>query len=231
MVRFLKRLLGNADLQNHADSWQTQFTTASKLYASGRFADAESIARLALSLAERQMGPEHRSSGESAFLLADIRRCRGAYAESVPLFQKAAKILTKAFGSEDGRVVITNQMMAVAIQQKIKEDESCPACSSPMERIVRVSNLCTTGDERLIWLHLCEKCKQHYLSDWVDAWTGDRTETVFRLFGPLQDEQAGRLRVAMDSCPAKDEKHCRCSVHQEIDDCISRLPTCKLAAS
>src|SRR5882672_4833709 len=70
------------------------------LYKEGKYDEAIPIAKQALEIREKALGPEHPSTATSLNSLAVLYVSMGAYAKAEPLYQRALKIKEKALGPE-----------------------------------------------------------------------------------------------------------------------------------
>src|SRR5262249_5331787 len=77
---------------------------ANVLLATGRLADGERLARLALSILEDALGPEHPRVATSASNLADILRARKDYVGARRLYERALSIDQRAYGPKHREV-------------------------------------------------------------------------------------------------------------------------------
>jgi tetratricopeptide (TPR) repeat protein len=74
---------------------------AVELYQAGRYPEALDLARRALELDEKALGPEHPDIAVSLSNLAGLYKASGAFDKALPLFQRALAIREKALGPDD----------------------------------------------------------------------------------------------------------------------------------
>src|SRR5258708_2269486 len=102
----------------------------------------------------------------------------------------------------------------------MKSQHACPDCQQPgLEALSGTTVIDSAGDGVDITLMSCPSCQRHFFNVSTDGGS-------FRC-GPVDGEDARRLLVLMQACPEPDSKHCRCPVHDELnerDGLIRRLP-------
>src|SRR5262245_45216642 len=71
-----------------------------ELYRAGKFSEAIPLARRALALLEKQLGPDHPDVAQLLNNLAELYRNQGRYADAEPLYRRALAIREKALGRD-----------------------------------------------------------------------------------------------------------------------------------
>jgi CHAT domain-containing protein/tetratricopeptide (TPR) repeat protein len=112
----------SAEQETKLDALQKQ---ATELYAAGKYAEGISVARAALDLAEKALGPAHPKTATSLNDLAVFFASQGEYAKAEPLYQRALAIREKALGSEhlDTAETLHNLAMSYQDQQQYAKAE------------------------------------------------------------------------------------------------------------
>jgi len=91
---------------------------ANQLWREDKFDEALPMAERALSIRERELGPDHPEVASSLFVLANIYDGRGDYARTEPLYLRALEIREKALGPDHISVSqILNNMGVVYIDR------------------------------------------------------------------------------------------------------------------
>src|SRR5262249_21705132 len=72
---------------------------ARRLSRKGQYDKAIPLAKRALAIYERELGPDHFDVADPLYFLADLYYKRKNYAKAKPLYQRAMEIRDKAFGS------------------------------------------------------------------------------------------------------------------------------------
>jgi len=75
-------------------------TKAGELYRAGKYADAIQLARRALALREKALGPDHPDVALSLANLGLLYDRQGRYADAEPLYQRSLAIREKALGRD-----------------------------------------------------------------------------------------------------------------------------------
>ena len=74
-------------------------------FLQGKYAEAKTTARQALTLGERLLGPNHHRVGTSVKTLADIYKAQGKYVEAEEFYQRAIEIDEKIPAPNDIRAI------------------------------------------------------------------------------------------------------------------------------
>ena len=77
------------------------------LYSKGRYDDALPLARRALDLREKALGPDHPLVGEALYNLASLQLGKKNYDDAQSLYKRTLKIFEKAYGREDIKLATT----------------------------------------------------------------------------------------------------------------------------
>jgi tetratricopeptide (TPR) repeat protein len=83
-----------------AESADTLDAEVMRLYQTGRYAEAVPLARRALAIREKALGPDHPAVGGALNNVAELYRAQGRYAEAEPLYKRTASIFEKALGAD-----------------------------------------------------------------------------------------------------------------------------------
>jgi len=97
-----------------------------KLYAAGRFDEAESFAKRALTHGEAEFGTEHPSFAVLLNNLATLYRAQGQLAEAEPLFRRALAIKEKTLPPDDPSVAATLNNLAALLRDQGRLAEAEP---------------------------------------------------------------------------------------------------------
>ena len=102
-------LLVGAAASAHAQSaeWERLNKEATALYQKGEYDRAVVVAKEALEVAERAVGPNHPSVATSLNNLAALYDAQGRYAQAEPLYRRALAIREKAFGPDHPDVALS----------------------------------------------------------------------------------------------------------------------------
>jgi tetratricopeptide (TPR) repeat protein len=85
---------------NQAGFSRTLNNLAALYYAQGKYEQAEPLYQRALTIWEKQLGPEHSDTATSLNNLAELYRTQGKYEQAEPLYQRALAIWEKQLGPE-----------------------------------------------------------------------------------------------------------------------------------
>jgi tetratricopeptide (TPR) repeat protein len=99
---------------------------AVELYQAGRYPEALSLARQALELDEKALGPEHPDIAVSLSNLAGLYKASGAFEKALPLFQQALKIREKALGPDDPATATSLNNLAALYWARGAYDKALP---------------------------------------------------------------------------------------------------------
>ena len=83
---------GPAYAQGAGREWETLNQEVIKLYQAGKYDQAVVVAKKALEVAEKSVGPEHPNVAKSLTNLAYLYNAQGQYAQAEPLFRRALAI-------------------------------------------------------------------------------------------------------------------------------------------
>ena len=81
--------------------WNELNEKVTALYEQGRYAEAATIAKEALKVAEDTFGPDNPNVATALNNLAGLYQVQERYAEAEPLYQRAVGIREEALGRED----------------------------------------------------------------------------------------------------------------------------------
>ena len=99
---FLLLLLFGAAASAHAQGieWEALNKEVMSLYQKGQYDRAVVVARKALDVAEKAVGPNHPAVATSLNNLALLYRTQGQYAQAEPFFKRSLAIWEKALGPD-----------------------------------------------------------------------------------------------------------------------------------
>jgi len=80
------------------DAWKTLNDEVESLYRQGQYDRAIVVAKKALDVAERTVGPDHPNVATSLNNLAALYQAQGQYAQAEPLYKRSLAIREKALG-------------------------------------------------------------------------------------------------------------------------------------
>ncbi len=80
--------------------WDILSQEVAELYRTGKFERAVVVARKALEVAEKNVGPNHPDVATSVNNLAVLYKTQGQYAQAEPLYKRALAIHEKALGPD-----------------------------------------------------------------------------------------------------------------------------------
>ena len=92
--------------------WETLNQEVMDLYRAGRYDRAVVVAKKALEVAERNVGPDHSAVATSLNNLALLYNTQGQYAQAEPLYKRSLAIKEKAFGSDHPDVAMSLNNLA-----------------------------------------------------------------------------------------------------------------------
>jgi len=91
----------------------------------------------------------------------------------------------------------------------------CPKCKIEIKKINRIINIHLTGDEKIINLYQCAKCKKYYLIISMEATIGPGTNYfAFRI--DLKNNEAQKIKAMMEECSQYDGDDC--PAHKFLDE-------------
>jgi CHAT domain-containing protein/Tfp pilus assembly protein PilF len=93
-------------------------TKAGPLLRKGQHAEATPLAREALEIREKLLGPEHLDVAASLSNLGEVLSAQGAYAEARTLFERALAIREKALGKENLDVATSLNSLGMTLQRQ-----------------------------------------------------------------------------------------------------------------
>ena len=95
-----------------SDEWKSLIQEAGTLHRQGQYDRAVVLAKKALEIAERDLGPEHPNVATSLNNLAELYRAQGLYAAAEPLYKRSLAIREKALGPEHPAVAASLNNLA-----------------------------------------------------------------------------------------------------------------------
>ena len=96
--------LSPASLHAQSEALMDAFRQGEALYDAGRYEDAIPNWQRAIELGERELGPDHPTTGTLLVWLAYTFEAQGRYAEAEPLYKRVLAINEKVFGPEHRNV-------------------------------------------------------------------------------------------------------------------------------
>ena len=138
---FLLLLFFGAAASAHAQGieWEVLNEEVKSLYQKGQYDRAVVVAKKALDVAEKAVGPHHPAVATSLNNLAELYRAQGQYAQAEPLYKRSLAIREKALGPDHPNVATSLENMA-ALYRKIgrtKEAESLDKHAARIRAITR----------------------------------------------------------------------------------------------
>ena len=104
--------------------WETLNDEVMSLYRQGRYDRAVIVAKKALQVAEKAVGPDHPSVATSLNNLAELYHTQGQYAQAEPLCKRSLAIREEAFGPDHLSVATILENMAVLYRNTGRENEA-----------------------------------------------------------------------------------------------------------
>jgi tetratricopeptide (TPR) repeat protein len=92
--------------------WEILNQEVMELYRTGKYDRAIVVAKKALEVAEKNVGPNHPDVATSLNNLAALYRTQGQYAQAEPLFKRSLAILEKALGPDHPNVATSLNNLA-----------------------------------------------------------------------------------------------------------------------
>ena len=119
--------------------WETLNDEVMSLYRQGQYDRAVVVAKKALEVAEKAVGPNHASVATSLHNLAFLYDTQGQYAQAEPLYKRALAIREKALGPEHPGVATSLENMADLYRKtdRDKEAEALEKRAKAIRAIVR----------------------------------------------------------------------------------------------
>jgi tetratricopeptide (TPR) repeat protein len=108
-----------------ADDFDALDRRAEQLFYAGKYPEATDVQKRALTLAERQFGPDHLNVAKALVGLGGIFYCQGRTAEAGPLLERGRAILEKATGV-DSLMVTTLDYLAAVYEVQGRNAEAAP---------------------------------------------------------------------------------------------------------
>ena len=125
-IALLSVLVVSLALPAHAQEalWKELSAKVGTLYQQGRYAEAAKVAKEALGVAEKTVGPDHPAFGVSLNNLAELYRAQGKYAQAEPLYKRALAIVEKTLGPNHPDVATVSENMAKFYKETGRTDEA-----------------------------------------------------------------------------------------------------------
>lgn len=100
LVSLLAALCAATPAFTQSAAFKQAWQQSNALIDAGKYAEAESWAKQAVSLAQTEYGPTSGDYASAIYNLARIYRYEGRYAEALPFYQRALAIYEKGFGPD-----------------------------------------------------------------------------------------------------------------------------------
>jgi tetratricopeptide (TPR) repeat protein len=97
-----------------------------QLYKQGKYSEATEVAKRALALAEKALGPDHPDVGHSMNNLALLQKSQGRYAEAEPLYRRSLALWEKALGANHPDVGTSLNNLAMLYEDQGRYAEAEP---------------------------------------------------------------------------------------------------------
>ena len=114
--------------------WDILNQEVTELYRTGKYDRAVVVAKKALEVAEKNVGPNHPDVAMSLNNLASLYHAQGQYAQAEPLYKRALAILEKALGPDHPNVAKFLSDLA-ALYRVTKRDEEAEILEQRAARI------------------------------------------------------------------------------------------------
>ncbi len=114
--------------------WDVLNQEVMELGRTGKYDRAVVVAKKALEVAEKNVGPNHPSVAASLNNLAELYRTQGQYAQAEPLYKRALAIKEKALGPDHPKVATSLENLA-ALYRATKRDEEAKTLEQRAARI------------------------------------------------------------------------------------------------
>ena len=123
---FLLLLLGTPPVfaQGAGIEWEILNQEVTELYRTGKYDRAVVVAKKALEVAEKNVGPNHPDVGTSLNNLALLYNTQGQYAQAEPLYKRALAIREKALGPDHPSVATSLENLAALYRTTKREEEA-----------------------------------------------------------------------------------------------------------
>lgn len=124
--------------QGAGSEWHALNLEGADLFAQRQYDRGVIVAKKALELAEKNVGPDHPNVATSLSNLTDFYRILGQYAQAVPLCKRALVIREKSFGPNHRDTVYIRQRLAEMQRMSDRQKEAAkieqPAADSDIKR-------------------------------------------------------------------------------------------------
>ena len=141
IAAFLLLLLGTSCVteQGAEGEWKILNREVASLYQQGQYDSAVVVAKKALELAEKNVGPDHPDVAMSLNNLAELYRTQGQYVQAEPLYKRALAIYEKAFGPDHPNVATSLNNLAELYRatNRVKEAEELELRAAKIRSIKR----------------------------------------------------------------------------------------------
>ena len=119
--------------------WETLNQEATDLYRAGQYDRAVVVAKKALEVAEKDVGPNHPDVAQSLNNLAALYRAQGQYAQAEPLYRRSLAIWERALGPDHPDVATSLENLAALYRatQRIAEAEKLEERAARIRAIKR----------------------------------------------------------------------------------------------
>ncbi len=117
-------LLSVACSQDAGNEWDILNQEVMSLYQQGQYDRAVVVAKKALEVAEKTIGPNHPDVATNLNNLGELYRAQGQYAEAEPLYKRSLAIWEKALGPDHPDVAASLDNLAVLYRATSREAEA-----------------------------------------------------------------------------------------------------------
>jgi tetratricopeptide (TPR) repeat protein len=118
-------LLGVAvSARAQGSEWEMLNKEAISLYQKGQYDRAVVVAKKALDVAEKAVGPNHPNVATSLNNLALLYNAQGQYAQAEPLYKRSLAIMEKALGPDHPNVATSLNNLAALFRKTGREKEA-----------------------------------------------------------------------------------------------------------
>ena len=117
LIALLLLTTASAYSQGAGIEWDILNKEVMSLYQKGQYDRAVIVAKKALEIAEKALGPDHPDVATSLNNLAELYRTQGQYAQAEPLYKRSLVIWEKALGPDHPNVATSLENMAVLYRE------------------------------------------------------------------------------------------------------------------
>ena len=110
--------------QGAGNEWDNLYNEFMELYRTGKYDRALIVAKKALEVAEKNVGPDHNDVATSLNNLATLYYSQGKYAQAEPLYNRSLKIRAKTLGPDHANVAKSLENLAELYRATNRNEEA-----------------------------------------------------------------------------------------------------------